>query len=86
MVQRSSYLDLSLTWQFVEAEYETILLGDSFSPFIILPNLLVSFISFIQNNPNLTKLTFFTLPIFDASCYTKFLMLNFSGIVCIRPK
>jgi len=31
MVWRSSYLNLSLTWQFVELEYEPILLGDSFS-------------------------------------------------------
>jgi len=55
MVKRSSYLDPSLIWQFVELKYVPILLGDSFSPFIILPN---SLVSFIQSNPNLTILTF----------------------------
>jgi len=70
LVQRSS--DSSLTWHFVELKYVPTLLGDSFSPFIILPNFLVSF---IQSNPNLTILTFI-YPSINIQCFLLYKILD----------
>ena len=72
LVQRSSDLDQSLNWHFVELEYVPTLLGDSFSPFIILPNFLVSF---IQSNPNLTILTFI-YPSINIQCFLLYKILD----------